>query len=213
MFELLMHLINEIMFLTGYIGGGGTFPKQLSAEEEKKYIEKYLAGDMEARNILIEHNLRLVAHITKKYSNDSNTDDLISIGIVGLIKGINTFDYKKSPKLASYIARCIENEVLMALRGTKKLSNEISLDECIGTDKEGNALTFADILPAEGRDIIDDISVKMDIKKLYRLMKENLKDLEIDILTKRYGLSGQKKLTQQQIADNMGISRSYVSRI
>ncbi len=212
MFELLIQLVNELMFLTGYVGGGNSFPKQLTAEEEKKYIELYQNGDMDARNTLIEHNLRLVAHIAKKYSNDSNSEDLISVGIIGLIKGINTFNSEKSPKLSTYIARCIENEVLMVLRGAKKLNNEVSLDECIGTDKEGNALTFADIIPADGVDIVEDISMKSDIKRLLRIMNETLKKNEIDILVWRYGLNGHKRKTQQEVADILKISRSYVYR-
>lgn len=213
MFELLIKLLSELMLLTGFIGGGNSFPKQLSQEEEKKYLELYRQGDMDARNTLIEHNLRLVAHITKKYSNDSNSEDLISVGIIGLIKGINTFNPEKSPKLASYIARCIENEVLMVLRSNKKLNNEVSLDECIGIDKEGNSMTFADILPAEERDIVEDISVKSDIKKLYSVINKVLKDYEVEIIVNRYGLNGKKRLTQQEVAAQMGISRSYVSRI
>lgn len=212
MFELLMHLLHELMFLTGYIGGN-SFPKQLTPEEEKIYLEKFKNGDMNARNILVEHNLRLVAHIAKKYSSEINGEDLISVGIIGLIKGINTFNPQKSPKLASYAARCIENEVLMVLRGAKKYNNEVSLDECIGTDKEGNALTFADIIPAETIDIVEEITAKADVKKLYRIMEKVLKKNEYDIIVWRYGLGRKKKLTQQEVADILGISRSYVSRI
>lgn len=213
MFELLIQLVNELMLLAGYIGGGNSFPKQLSAKEEKEYLELYKNGDMSARNTLIEHNLRLVAHITKKYSNDSNSEDLISVGIIGLIKGIDTFNSKKSTKLSSYIARCIENEVLMVLRSNKKLNNEVSLEECIGTDKEGNSMTFADILPADERDIVEDISIKSNVKKLYHYIDKVLKNYESEIIVNRYGLNGRKKQTQQEIADRMGISRSYVSRI
>lgn len=213
MFDFLFKLIHELMFLAGYVGGSNAFPKQLSAEEEKKYLDLFSKGDMNARNILIEHNLRLVAHVTKKYSNESNADDLISVGIIGLIKGINSFNYKKNSKLATYIAKCIENEVLMYLRKVKKTSMEISLDECIGKDKEGNALTFADILPAESADIIDELSTRLDTKKLYSVMDKALKREEKQIISWRYGLSGKKRLTQQEIADILGISRSYVSRI
>ena len=213
MFDILLKLIHELMFLAGYVGGSNAFPKQLSNEEEKKYIELFSKGDMNARNILIEHNLRLVAHVTKKYSNELNADDLISIGIIGLIKGVNSFNYKKNSKLATYIAKCIENEVLMYLRKVKKTNMEISLDECIGKDKEGNALTFADILPAENVDIIDELSTRLDTKKLYIVMNKVLKREEKQIIAWRYGLNGKKRLTQQEIADKMGISRSYVSRI
>lgn len=213
MFELLFRLVHELMFLAGYVGNSNAFPKQLSAEEEKKYLELFKNGDMDARNTLVEHNLRLVAHIAKKYSNEYNADDLISVGIIGLIKGINTFNPKKNTKIAAYISRCIDNEILMFLRSTKKLSNEVSLDESIGTDKDGNNLTIADIIPAENGDIVEDLSVKTDIKKLYKVMGKALKKSEADIIIWRYGLGGIKKKTQKDVADILGISRSYVSRI
>lgn len=212
MFELFMRLFEQIMLLCGFVSGG-SFPKALTAEEEKKYIQLFALGDMNARNTLIEHNLRLVAHITKKYSNESNSEDLISIGIVGLIKGINTFNPQKNHKLSAYISRCIENEVLMNLRSTKKLNNEISLDESIGTDKEGNNLTFADILPADNSDIVDSLVTKMNAKRLYQAIDAVLNKAEKDIIIQRYGLFDTKRLTQREVAEKMGISRSYVSRI
>ena len=212
MFELFMRLFEQIMLLCGFVSGG-SFPKALTAEEEKKYIQLFALGDMNARNTLIEHNLRLVAHITKKYSNESNSEDLISIGIVGLIKGINTFNPQKNHKLSAYISRCIENEVLMNLRSTKKLNNEISLDESIGTDKEGNNLTFADILPADNSDIVDSLVTKMNAKRLYQAIDVVLNKAEKDIIIQRYGLFDTKRLTQREVAEKMGISRSYVSRI
>lgn len=213
MLELFMRLFEQLMLLTGFVGGGAAFPRALSQDEEKKYIKLYSEGDINAKNILIEHNLRLVAHITKKYSNDSCSEDLISIGIVGLIKGINTFDVKKNHKLSAYISRCIENEVLMNLRSTKKLGNEVSLDECIGTDKEGNNLTFSDILPAENDDIIESLSQKMNKKQLYAAIDKVLNKAERDIIVWRYGLFDSKRITQREVAQRMGISRSYVSRI
>ena len=213
MFELLMHLFESFMFLAGYLGGTNAFPKQLTAAEEKKYVELFKNGDMNARNVLIEHNLRLVAHITKKYSNDQNAEDLISVGIIGLIKGINSFNPEKNSRLASYIARCIENEVLMVLRGSKKLNNEVSLEESIGCDKEGNTLTLADIIPADNVDFADSLALKMDIKRLYAIIGKVLTKNETDIIIWRYGLDGKKRLTQKQVADKLGISRSYVSRI
>ncbi len=213
MLELLLKLVHELMFLAGYVGNSNAFPRQLSSEEEKKYLELFAAGDMNARNILVEHNLRLVVHITKKYSNEYNADDLISVGIIGLIKGINTFNPKKNSKIAAYISRCIENEVLMFLRSTKKQGNEVSLDESIGCDKDGNTLTIADIIPAENGDIVEEISIKTDIKKLYKVMGKVLKKNEIDIISWRYGLGGRKRKTQKEIASILGISRSYVSRI
>ena len=212
MFELLIHLLQELMFLTGYIGGN-SFPQQLTPQEEKLYLDKFAKGDMNARNILVEHNLRLVAHIAKKYSNEANNEDLISVGIIGLIKGINTFNPEKSSRLSSYASRCIENEVLMVLRGAKKHNNEVSLDERIGTDKEGNALTFADIIPADTIDIVEELTAKADAKKLYKVMDKVLKKNEYDIIVWRYGLGRKKRLTQQEVADILGISRSYVSRI
>lgn len=201
------------MLLLGFVGGGNAFPKPLSAKEEKFYLEKYASGDENAKNMLIEHNLRLVAHIAKKYATENDFDDLVSTGTIGLIKGINTFDIKKTSKLTTYIARCIENEVLMMLRLNKKTCNDISLEECIGTDKEGNNMTFAEILPAETGDISDEIALNMNIKKLYKAMDEVLTPDEKNILCWRYGLNNQKRKTQKEIADILNISRSYVSRI
>ncbi len=213
MLELLMRLFEQIMFLTGFVGGSAAFPKALSAEDERKYLEMYAGGDINAKNILIEHNLRLVAHITRKYSSESNSEDLISIGIIGLIKGINTFNHQKNRKLSAYISRCIENEILMHLRSSKKLSNEVSLDETIGTDKEGNSLTFADILPSDGGDIIENLSLKMTSASLYKAIDKVLNNVEKDIIVWRYGLYGNERLAQREVATKLNISRSYVSRI
>lgn len=213
MFDMLVNLIHELIFLAGYVGSGNAFPKQLPPDEENKYLERFKNGDMSARNILIEHNLRLVAHIAKKYSNENNADDLISVGIIGLIKGINSFSPERSPRLAAYVARCIENEILMLLRSAKKNSNEISLDEPIGIDKEGNSMTFSDILPADNADIIEEISLCSDVKKLYEAMSGVLSPTEINIISWRYGLNNSKRKTQKEIAGLLGISRSYVSRI
>ena len=213
MLELLMRLFEQIMFLTGFVGGSAAFPKALSAEEERKYLEMYAGGDINAKNILIEHNLRLVAHITRKYSSEYNSEDLISIGIIGLIKGINTFNHQKNRKLSAYISRCIENEILMHLRSSKKLSNEVSLDETIGTDKEGNSLTFADILPSDGGDIIENLSLKMTSASLYKAIDKVLNNVEKDIIVWRYGLYGNERLAQREVATKLNISRSYVSRI
>lgn len=213
MFEVLISLMRDLIFLAGYVGGGNAFPPQLSKTEENKYLKLYKEGDKNAKNILIEHNLRLVAYIAQKYSSEGNLDDMISIGIIGLIKGINTFEPDKNPKLATYIARCIENEILMVLRSSKKLSNEVSLDETIGIDKEGNNMTFSDILAAPNVDIIEEISLKTDIQKLYNTMKKILSENELNIISWRYGLNNSDKKTQKEISDILGISRSYVSRI
>lgn len=205
--------IQTVLTLAGYVSGSVSFPNPLTAEEEKKYLQAYTDGDANAKNILIEHNLRLVAHIAKKYSDENNLEDLISIGTIGLIKGINTFNAEKNPRLSSYIARCIENEVLMTLRSSKKLQKEISIDESIGTDREGNNMTFSDILTADGADISDIIFGKLESKKLYAAMKRVLTQNEQNIICWRYGLNNTKKKTQKEIADILGISRSYVSRI
>lgn len=206
--------INAALLLVGYVSSGAAFPKALSKEEEQKYIDKYInEGDMHAKNILIEHNLRLVAHIAKKYSDDRNSEDLISIGTIGLIKGINTYRPEKAKKLSSYISRCAENEILMYLRSTKKQGSEVSMDESIGTDKEGNSMTIADILMSDEAEIPEQIMQKLDAKRLYEAMSRVLNAQEKKIMLWRYGLGGAPKRTQQQIADELGISRSYVSRI
>ena len=213
MFGMFFEWIQTVLILAGYVSGNATFPKPLSNEEEQKYLERYTEGDEDAKNILIEHNLRLVAHIAKKYSDEKSLEDLISIGTIGLIKGISTFNPKKNSKLSTYISRCIENEVLMFLRSSRKLANEVSIDESIGTDREGNNMTFSDVLTSDTADISDIISGKLEAQKLYKAMKKVLNTNEINILCWRYGLGNQKKKTQKEIADILGISRSYVSRI
>ncbi len=205
--------IQTVLILAGYVSGNATFPKPLSSEEEKQYLSMYAQGDNKAKNILIEHNLRLVAHIAKKYADEKNLEDLISIGTIGLIKGINTFKPEKNSRLSTYISRCIENEVLMVMRSSKKLQNEISIDESIGTDREGNSMTFSDILTSDSSDISEIISGKLEAQKLHDAMKRALTQNEINILCWRYGLNNEKKKTQKEIADILGISRSYVSRI
>lgn len=213
MFAIFFEWIQTVLILAGYISGNATFPKPLSSEEEKKYLNEYFRGSEEAKNILIEHNLRLVAHIAKKYADEKNLEDLISIGTIGLIKGINTFNPTKNSRLSSYISRCIENEVLMFLRNLRKTQSEVSIDESIGTDREGNNMTFSDILTCEGGDVSEIISGRIEAQKLYCAMKKVLNVNEINILCWRYGLGNQKKKTQKEIADILGISRSYVSRI
>ncbi len=191
-----------------------TFKKPLSKEEELYYLKKSRQGDLEARNILVEYNLRLVAHIVKKYNNfERDTDDLISIGTIGLIKAINTYDIEKGNRLVTYASRCIENELLMMLRQERKCSKEFSLYEPIGTDKEGNEINLLDIVESNIQDITEHISLEEDIKHLYLAMNSSLTDREVTILTLRYGLLGSKPLTQREIARKLNISRSYVSRI
>lgn len=171
-------------------------------------------GDEDARNILIEKNLRLVAHVAKKYSNTKvDQDDLISIGTIGLIKGINSFNVDKGSKLSTYVSRCIDNEILMYLRSAKKLNAEVFLNEPIGKDKDDNVVTLQEVLENDDRNIEDEVDLKFQIKKLYTKIKEVLKDREKTIIELRFGLNGNKPMTQHEIAKIMGISRSYVSRI
>lgn len=206
--------LKSAIFVVGYIQSSNLFPEPLSSEEEKNCIERMQNGDEEARNILIERNLRLVAHVSKKYATTNiDQDDLISIGTIGLIKGINSFNPSKNIRLATYAARCIENEILMFLRSSKKTKSEVYLNEPIGKDKDDNEVTLIEVLETEDKSIEDEIDLKMKVKKLYQKMKDVLKDREKTILELRFGLNGGKPKTQNEIASMMGISRSYVSRI
>ena len=206
--------LSSAIFVVGYISNNSLFPEPLNAEEEKMYLEKMQDGDEEARNILIERNLRLVAHVCKKYANANvEQDDLISIGTIGLIKGINSFKIDKNVKLSTYVSRCIENEVLMYFRSTKKISAEVSLEDPIGKDKDDNTITLQDVLENSERNIEDEVDLKIKIKKLYQTIKDVLKDREKLIIELRFGLDGKRPKTQHQIAKMLGISRSYVSRI
>ena len=209
-----IEFLKTAVFAVGYIQGGTLFPEPLTSEEEKRYLEEMANGDDEARNILIERNLRLVAHVAKKYSTAKvEQDDLISIGTIGLIKGINSFNVEKGARLSTYVSRCIDNEILMHLRATKKLGAEVYLNETIGKDKDDNVVTLQEVLENNERNIEDEVDIKMKIKLLYEKMKEILKDRERTILELRFGLGGHKPKTQNEIAQMMGISRSYVSRI
>ncbi len=191
-----------------------TFKQPLSKESELYYLKQSRAGDLEARNILVEYNLRLVAHIVKKYNNfERDTDDLISIGTIGLIKAINTYDIEKGNRLVTYASRCIENELLMMLRQERKCSREFSLYEPIGTDKEGNEINLLDIVEYEGTDITDHIILEDNIKQLYHAIASQLDNRELKVLTLRYGLFNSHPLTQREVASKLNISRSYVSRI
>ena len=191
-----------------------SFPKPLSTKEESNYLRRCKEGDKEARDKLIEHNLRLVAHIVKKYNMvDKETDDLISIGTIGLIKAIDTFDDEKGIRLATYASRCIDNELLMMLRSGKRLSKEVYLYDPIGSDREGNEINLLDIIEEAEFDIVENIVLEDDIKKLYHMIGKVLTDREREIICLRYGLSNRKEVTQREIANKLGISRSYVSRI
>lgn len=201
------------MFFVMHVTGAGSFPKALSKKDEEKYLLLMQDGDINARKKLIEHNLRLVAHVIKKYyTQDREQDDLISIGTIGLIKAVDSFKPNKGIKLSSYASRCVENEVLMHFRASKKTAQDVSINEPIEMDKNGNALTIMDTM-STGSDIIDEIDSKMKCEKLYVFL-ENLKDKrEKEIVILRYGLYGKKPLTQKAVSEKLKISRSYVSRI
>lgn len=191
-----------------------SFPSPLTAAEEQYYLQKYTEGDLEAKHILIEHNLRLVAHIVKKYqSMDEDVEDLLSIGTIGLIKSVVTFNPDKCVRLGTYAARCIENEILMHLRAKKKTSRDISLYEPIGTDKEGNEIQIFDIIETDMDDAHQKVTLKDDIKLLYSKLESTLSPRERVVLKMRYGLYNEEEYTQREIAEQLGISRSYVSRI
>ena len=213
MLEILGFLGQYVCFFILHVCGGGAFPKPLSEKKEREYLQKMAQGDADAKNKLIEHNLRLVAHIIKKYYGvSSEQDDLVSIGTIGLIKAINTFKPDKNIRLSSYASRCIENEILMHFRSVKKSAQDISINETIDTDKDGNQLTLLDIMAVDD-DIIDNLDKKLNIKKLGQYINEELEEREKKIIILRYGLDGRKPVTQKQIAKQMNISRSYVSRI
>lgn len=205
-------VLKGVMLLVSYITND-SFPQPLSSQEEKYYLKKLSEGDEKAREILIERNLRLVAHVVKKFENTGeDKEDLISIGTIGLIKAINTFDNSKGARLATYAAKCVENEILMHIRAVKKNRHEVSLQEPIGTDKDGNEITLEDILGGNSDQVLDEVEMILLDEKLKRVIKK-LKSREKKVLVMRYGLEGKKKYTQREIAGELGISRSYVSRI
>ncbi len=206
--------LKSAVFVVGYIQGSNLFPEPLSQEEEQRCLQEMANGSEEARNILIERNLRLVAHVAKKYSTTNvDQEDLISIGSIGLIKGINSYKLDKGSKLSTYVSRCIDNEILMYLRSTKKLGSEVYLNEPIGKDKDDNVVTLQEVIENDERNIEDEVDLKLKIKLLYEKIKSVLKDREKTIIELRFGLDGHKPKTQHEIAEMMGISRSYVSRI
>jgi len=212
--SFLSNIFSYIFFLFGYISSANLFPDPLSKSEEEYYLKKFFAGDKDAKNKLIEHNLRLVAHIAKKYaSNTQDNEEFISIGTIGLIKGINSFSEDKGFKLSTYCSRCIENEILMHLRSSKKSSSDISINNVIGTDKDGNDMELVDILENDETDPIDNIYNKVITKQILEYINNKLPERERQIIYMRYGLDGSDSKTQQEVADTLGISRSYVSRI
>ncbi|MFW6306618.1 MAG: RNA polymerase sporulation sigma factor SigK [Bacillota bacterium] len=211
--SIIIGLLKGYLLLVSYMRNGKAFPEPLCPEEEEKYLMEMEDGSEEARNILVERNLRLVAHIVKKYDSvHTDNEDLISIGTIGLIKGINTYDTGKKTKLATYAARCIENEILMHLRSTKKLNNETMLQQSIGSDTEGNEITLLDVLESEEASVVKKVEQLLNEEKLYEKI-QNLSEREKSVLELRYGLCDGDRLTQREVADILNISRSYVSRI
>lgn len=191
-----------------------SFKEPLSSQEEREYLEKLMKGNSNARDALIERNMRLVAHIARKYiSDEAEAEDLISVGTIGLIKAVNSFDPSKGIKLGTYAAKCIENELLMMFRSEKKRSRDISLNEPIGVDKDGNSISLIDVIEENQYDVIEDINIKEKIEKMISSINDVLNEKERDIIVKRYGLNGEKPITQRVISEQYGISRSYVSRI
>lgn len=212
MFLKLINLLKGMFYFTGSYSNN-VFPPPLDADEEDECIKKMMDGDVDARNKLIEHNLRLVAHIVKRFENKNvSNDDLISIGTIGLIKGIDSFDYKKNIKITTYVAKCAENEILMFFRGNKKFNSDISLNDSIGIDKDGNEISLIDVIPSSDEDVDTKIFKNMDLDMLHKYLNV-LKQRERDIIIKRYGLYNSEIYTQKEIAKEMKISRSYVSRI
>lgn len=212
--DCLLDVVGNMLFLTAYVTNSSSFPQPLDEKEEEYYLKKFKEGDMLAKSILIERNLRLVAHIVKKYSYPGkDVDDFISIGTVGLIKAIDSFDSSKGTRLATYAAKCIENEILMLIRNNKKTKGEVYLQDPIGIDKEGNEISLLDVLSSDEDSIIEIVESKIQVKKLYSKIKTGLHPRERTVIEMRYGLVDGKPKTQREIAKVLGISRSYVSRI
>lgn len=210
--ESLLLLLKNLVIFSSYVTDKSSFPKPLSKEKEAEYILRAEQGDKEAKEILIKHNLRLVAHIAKKYANYGDNDELISVGSIGLIKAVDSFNHNKGTQLATYASRCIENEILMTMRVTKKHRSNVSLNEPVGVDRDGNELTIMDML-AETGSVIEDVESNILMERLLDLTKKCLNEREYLIIKMRYGLGGTPALTQREVAAQFGISRSYVSRI
>ena len=213
MLNLFLQLLSNLYYFALHVTGAGNFPTTLSAQKEKELLDRTQNGDVTARNELIEHNLRLVAHIVKKYyTTGCDQDDLISIGTIGLIKAVSTFNSDKGIRLATYAARCIENEILMYFRNLKKSAQDVYISEPIDTDKDGNALTLVDVI-SDDSDINEIVDTKIKLEKLRVILTGVLDEREREIINYRYGINGYQELTQREIAKKLNISRSYVSRI
>ena len=213
MWQMIRQFLNTKQYLY-YIGRHDILPPPLKGQQEKEIIEKAVSGDQKARDLLIEHNLRLVVYVAKRYDNSANCplEDLISIGTIGLVKAINTFKADKNIKLATYASRCIENEILMHFRNLKKSSQNVSLEDAVDIDKDGNTLKLMDLLSIDD-DFADNLDKKLNLQKINKYLTETLTKRELQIINLRYGLNGSKPLTQREVSSIMNISRSYVSRI
>ena len=212
--EALLSLLGRFSFMVSYVFRGSSFPQPLNSNEEAEFIERWLHGDRDAREVLIERNMRLVAHVAKKYMNSGReSEDLISIGTIGLIKAINTYDKGKGTQLGTYAARCIENEILMSIRTTKKFMNEVSLNDPIGIDKEGNEISLLDILGTHPDHVVDQVDLTLRLNQLKLLLQSCLEEREKLVIQLRYGLENNQCMTQREISKMLNISRSYVSRI
>lgn len=206
-------LVSSLLLMTGGVSGDECFPKPLPFDEERRLLAEFANGSLEARNQLIEHNMRLIVHIVKKYNNYHDVEELLSVGSIGLIKAINTFKVDAGTQLATYAARCIENEILMVLRASKKHASTMSLYDTIGVDKDGNEMTYLDAYAVTDDDVIDKLETERFSKQLQELMKNTLTEREYQIICYRYGLNGTEAMAQREVAKLFGISRSYVSRI
>jgi len=212
-FENFITFLSKVLFFTGLVNDKSSFPKPLTKAEEAVYIEKFHAGDMAAKELLIKHNLRLVAHVVKKYNGSAEADDLLGCGTIGLIKAINTFKPEKGTQISTYAARCIENEILMFLRVNKKHQAVTSLNECLGADRDGNDICLADIVTDESDDANETAQHRLMMKKLVSRMQKRLSPREFKIISLRYGIENNIALPQREVAKQLGISRSYISRI
>lgn len=213
MIEAFYAILGRLFFFTGSVQDGSSYPKPLSAEEEEKYLKLAKEGDKHAKDMLVKHNMRLVAHIVKKYSGAAETDDMISVGSIGLIKAINTYQPGRGTRLATYTARCVENEILMLIRAGKKHKNSVSLSDPVGTDKDGNELTLMDLLFEKEDKVFGSVEQTLMQEKFLSAIKQLLNDRETEIICLRYALAGDVPLAQREVAQKLHISRSYVSRI
>lgn len=213
MLEVFYVILGRLFFFTGAVQDGNSYPKPLSSEEEERYLRLARGGDKVAKDMLVKHNMRLVAHIVKKYTGAAETDDMISVGSIGLIKAINTYQPGRGTRLATYIARCVENEILMLIRAGKKHKNSVSLSDPVGTDKDGNELTFMDLLFEKEDKVFGSVEQRLMQEKFLAAIKELLEERETEIICLRYALTGDVPLAQREVAQRLHISRSYVSRI